>query len=214
MQGAGAGEAPASVTMVAPFLLATGDLQSTEVLEARAQQIVAGAREYFEGTLKVKRAEELVSWMELTSMFDQIAAAGSSLTAADTGKLAAFNFSKKPEYAALLPKRKGELPKYVALAKKIKPREQRSDAKGKGTCDLFACHALPQHSDCPPPILPPLPWILCCGPNDPVAAAAGEDMRAGESAVTTIAAATAIATPGGTTTAIQRASKAMDLRLR
>ena len=179
------------------------------MLEARAQQIVAGAREYFEGTLKVKRAEELVSWMELASMFGQIAAAGSSLTAADTGKLAAFNFSKKPEYAALLPKRKGELPKYVALAKKIKPREQRSDEKGKGTCDLIACHALPQHSDCPPhPHSPTLPWILCCGPNDPVAAAAGEDMRAGESTVT------AIATLGGTTTAIQRASKAMDLRLR
>ena len=167
MQGAGAGEAPASVTMVAPFLLATGDLQSTEVLEARAQQIVAGAREYFEGTLKVKRAEELVSWMELTSMFDQIAAAGSSLTAADTGKLAAFNFSKKPEYAALLPKRKGELPKYVALAKKIKLREQRSDEKGKGTCDLFACHALPQHSDCPPPILPHSHGSCVAGPMIP-----------------------------------------------
>ena len=65
------GQAPASVAMVAPFLLATGDLTDPEELESRAKQIVGGAQHYHEGTLLVKRAE-MLKRMELASIFDPI----------------------------------------------------------------------------------------------------------------------------------------------
>ena len=123
--------------MAAPFLLATGDLTDPEELESRAKQIVGGAQHYHEGTLLVKRAE-MLKRMELASIFDPIAAMGSLPTERDIDSLKLFRFSRKPGYAALLPKLKGELPQYISKVKPIKPDKERRDSEGKDTFDFLA----------------------------------------------------------------------------
>jgi hypothetical protein len=131
------GQAPASVAMAAPFLLATGDLTDPEELESRAKQIVGGAQHYHEGTLLVKRAE-MLKRMELASIFDPIAVMGSLPTERDIDSLKLFRFSRKPGYAALLPKLKGEQPQYISKVKPIKPDKERRDSEGKDTFDFLA----------------------------------------------------------------------------
>ena len=108
------------------------------MLEARATQIVAGARHYYKNTLLVKR-EEMLGRMQRARIFDPLYVAGTPVTEADVDALAAFRLTKKPELAALLPKIKGEMAKYNKLASTIKPRSERLDKEtGKGTFNLLA----------------------------------------------------------------------------
>ena len=96
-----------------------------------------GAQAYHEGALLVKRAEMLAR-MERARIFDPLHVAGAPVTEADVNALAAFRFTKKPEYAPLLPKMKDEITKYNALVAKIKQRSERLDKDGNGTFDLLA----------------------------------------------------------------------------
>ena len=76
--------------------------------------------------------------MERARVFDPLHVVGAPVTEADVDGLKAFRFAKKPGYAALLPKMKGEIGKYNTLVSKIKPRSERLDKDGKDTFDLLA----------------------------------------------------------------------------
>ena len=128
---AGAATAPEPPKIAAPFLLASGDLADVNVLKAYAMSIVGGGRAYFEGTLLVKRANQ-INRMKIARIFNVLHVVGSPVTSADVEQLVVFKFVKNSMMGEL-PELVKEIPKYAALVNDIKPLDERLDKKGKDT---------------------------------------------------------------------------------
>ena len=97
--------------------------------------VLAGAKNYFNNTYLVKRAE-MLSRMRAAQIFDPLYAKDKPVTDADVDALSAFRFYKKPVLVPEFARMKVELSTYNELAKKIPDRESRNDAKGKDNFDI------------------------------------------------------------------------------
>mmetsp|Transcript_51328 Transcript_51328/g.109678 ORF Transcript_51328/g.109678 Transcript_51328/m.109678 type:complete len:103 (-) Transcript_51328:52-360(-) len=62
---------------------------------------------------------------------------GSPLTITDVHELSVFRFSTNPKLAPKIVHMESELPRYLELIAKIKPRSQRNNDKGKDTFSLL-----------------------------------------------------------------------------
>lgn len=131
--GRPAPKAPAPIAN--PFLLASSDLGSRDVLIARADTIMAGTESYFNAKVMTDRGAQ-VERMRVSQIFDPLHAMANPVTAQDVDALKCFRFSKRPDLAAKVEGMKSELNTFNALVKCIKPEQERQvPAKGQAGKD-------------------------------------------------------------------------------
>ena len=93
---------------------------------------------YFGDSMEMKRGAQL-NRMKVARMFNplHVLSLGSPLTIPDVRELSVFRFSSHPKLAPKMAQMESELPKYLELVAKIKPKSQRLNDKGKDTFSLL-----------------------------------------------------------------------------
>ena len=124
--------APVAPDLAAPFLLATGSLDSEEVLFAKAKALAAPASAYFQDRFMIKRSGQ-VGRFKAARLFNPLHANANAITEADVEALSCFNALKHPHVKKHYEAMHTEIQKYNAKVAGIKPLAQRikKDATGK-----------------------------------------------------------------------------------